>query len=107
AKFSGIKTFTGQGIDDPTATIRIDWTARGFHAMVLSDIKGNVFIDPYREGDLNNYTIYFKKDLAYTKNFFEENYPQVDAITGIQAREQAGPCVGTQLRTYRLALACT
>ncbi len=46
ARFPGIKTFTGQGIDDPTATIKIDLTELGFHAMIMSDITGNIFIDP-------------------------------------------------------------
>src|SRR5690348_2212801 len=107
-KFPGIKTFAGQGIDDPTATIRLDWTARGFHAMILSDITGNVFIDPFRQADLDNYTIYYKKDLSYNKNFFELPVPGAESAPGdAQAREMAGPCVGTALRTYRLALACT
>ncbi|MEO5562007.1 MAG: zinc-dependent metalloprotease family protein, partial [Chitinophagaceae bacterium] len=107
SKFPGIKTFSGQGIDDPTATIKMDWTSRGFHAMVLSDITGNIFIDPYRQADINNYTIYFQKDLSYNKNFFEESYPQAAQEINNQAREMAGPCVGTSLRSYRLALACT
>ena len=53
-KFPSIKTYTGQGIDDPTATIKIDYTEAGFHAMVLSDITGHIFIDPYRQQDSKN-----------------------------------------------------
>ena len=40
-QFPNIKTFTGQGIDDKTATIKIDWNDFGFHAMILS--PGNRF----------------------------------------------------------------
>jgi hypothetical protein len=108
AKFPGIKSFAGQGIDDPTATIRMDWTPRGFHAMILSDITGTIFIDPYRQNDVVYYNSYYKKDLSRTKDFFEEQnlFTQIpQAVSG--QREMAGPCTGTQLRTYRLALACT
>jgi len=34
-KYPGIITYSGQGIDDRSATIKIDWTALGFHAMIL------------------------------------------------------------------------
>ena len=71
AKFPGIKTYAGQGIDDPTATIKIDFTELGFHAMVLSDITGNIFIDPYRQLDLRNYIVYYKKDFKDKDPFVE------------------------------------
>lgn len=107
-KFPNLKTYTGQGIDDPTATIKIDWTDFGFHAMVYSDITGYYLIDPYDHLTKTNYITYFKKDFHKQDKMKELDpirYPKVKGITPDNV--QAGVCVGTTLRTYRLAVACT
>lgn len=104
-KYTGIKTFTGQGIDDPTATVRMDWTELGFHAMILSPVTGNIFIDPYQQLDKTNYTVYAAKDYTTSKSFVCETTDVINQNTIVT--NAAGICVGTDLRTYRLALACT
>ncbi|MCX6050439.1 MAG: M12 family metallo-peptidase, partial [Chloroflexi bacterium] len=110
AKFPQIKTFAGQGIDDPTATVRFDWTPSGFHAMILS-ATDTVFIDPYSRNDTTNYISYFKHDLPPpTDKTFSEATPSGDdvrraeEIASLVARN-GQKSSGAELRTYRLAVA--
>lgn len=102
----GIKTFTGQGIDDPTATIKLDWTSFGFHAMILSPLNGAVFIDPFDQITTTNYQSYYKKDFEKTGTYLESD-PKKMLQNARPANTLAGTCVGPTLRTYRLAVACT
>src|SRR5450432_3250128 len=106
ARFPELKTYSGQGIDDPTATMRIDLTPRGFHAVILS-ANGDVYIDPYwRDSDIN-YVSYFKRD------FVAANKPFSCLVgeDGLQSEQMSRSTVyrptGATLRSYRLALACT
>lgn len=110
AQFPEIKTYNGQGIDDPYATIKLDWSPRGFHAMILSPVKGAVYIDPYTQETLTNYISYFKKDFRQKTPFIENGHTVSKDILnrGITAaRPQGAQCIGGTLRTYRLAVACT
>ncbi len=108
ALFPGIKTFTGQGIDDPRAIAKIDLTELGFHAMIMSDITGNIFIDPYQQLDLEHYIVYYKKDFRNKDPFIEKLIPATATFRPSSGnRPMAGACIGTQLRSYRLAVACT
>lgn len=108
ARFPEIKTFSGQGIDDPTATVKLDWTSFGFHAMVLSPVHGSVWIDPYATGDTKHYISYRKSDLN-PRSFTETGVIDYDQVQDnlSMARVSGGPCLAAQLRSYRLAVACT
>ena len=110
SKYPEIRTYTGYGIDDPTATLKCDLTPHGFHAMVLSSIGNTVFIDPYSVGDQEHYVVYFKKDYLAQKDDqpFLCGTPSGDlkelTLNPSGAKALQGDC---QLRKYRLALACT
>ena len=110
SQFPGIKTYGGQGIDDPYATIKIDWSERGFHAMILSPAGGSVYIDPFAQNTVINYISYYKKDLQPKKPFIENGQPVNENVlkkTLTAARPEGAQCIGGTLRTYRLAVACT
>ncbi|HEX8474158.1 MAG TPA: zinc-dependent metalloprotease family protein [Pyrinomonadaceae bacterium] len=112
ARFPNIKTYRGQGIDDPTATARFDLTPAGFHAIVLSPTD-TVYVDPYAKGDTVNYISYFKRDLAgdpnYECRFGDFGNPSASTpqtLNGEGFAANVAAHAGT-LRTYRLALAVT
>lgn len=109
-QFPDIKTYNGQGIDDPYATIKMDWTVRGLHAMILSPVKGSVYIDPYTAETTTNYISFLKKDVKQRTPFTENGLIVSSEILNrgiIAARPQGGQCIGGTLRSYRLAVACT
>ena len=109
AKYPEIKTYLGKGIDDPFATLRFDLTPLGFHAMILSP-NGNVFVDPYSLGDIENYISYYTSDYVKSGADFEceliadaEKIKEIEYLVGDGMLTPTGP----QLRTYRLANAAT
>jgi hypothetical protein len=106
AKFPNIKTYSGQGIEDRTATIKIDWTELGFHAMIFSAVTPSIAIDPYALGNKTGYISYSKVDLP-VKPFAEVGVEKNVTQQVDQMRTQSGFCVGTSLRTYRIAVAAT
>ena len=108
AKFPEMKTFAGQGIDDPYATIRFDYNPyTGFHGQILSGKTGRIYIDPYAKGDLKHYISYNVKDYSRDVKFICEVVDNAIASKGQGSQLAAAACLGTNLRTYRLALACT
>jgi hypothetical protein len=75
AKHPDIKTYKGQGIDDPNATLRMDVTPLGLHASVRSP-RGGYYVDPYYKGDDSVYASYSRSDLV------NEHGPLVEGDTG-------------------------
>lgn len=75
-KYPFLKTYSGQGITQKSATVRLDVTHKGFHAMILG-MDYTVYIDPYMSGSTKLYNSYFKKD--FEKNS-EDVYPEIPPI---------------------------
>lgn len=104
AKFPEIRTYRGQGVDDPSATVRFDRTPAGFHAAVRSP-RGSYFIDPYSRVAPDHVVVYRPRELRRTDSFQCAVTEKVRHSTDGAPRE-AGRS-GETLRTYRLAVAAT
>ena len=109
AKLPEMRQFLGQGIDDPYATVRFDYNPyTGIHAQILSARSGRIFIDPFAAGSKDFYISYFARNASSPVPFTCEvgSNAGIDNPNPVAARTAAA-CLGTTLRTYRLALACT
>ena len=108
AAYPDIKTYSIKGITDVYANGKIDVNEFGFHGMIRST-KGDIFIDPYCQKNTENYITYYTTD--FIKPLNERGICQgVIDEAGINAKISAPSaliCAGPNLRTYRLAIACT
>ncbi len=109
--FPNIRTFSGKSISDPGKTVKMDYTPKGFHAMIMVAGASTIFIDPYTFGgdDIERYIIYKRKNFksAIDKTFqcgVVENASNVLDTDQPLNSSVFGNC---DLRTYRLALAAT
>lgn len=105
AKFSMIKSYDAQGIDDPTAVAKISIGTDGFHAVIFSGNDGSYYIDPYSK-DHKEYIVYRRADLGKNKNTFE---CEVEQTSEKMASEQIflQNANDGMLRTFRLAVVCS
>ena len=112
------KTYSGRGIDDPTAVVRFSWSASGLSAMVLG-ADGAYYVEPYSKADRAHYKVFHRRDAGGERGSF---HCQIDehltrsqsrpakAATADVAGEFPTPKAltnGGTLKTYRLAIATT
>jgi hypothetical protein len=102
-KFPEIKTYSGQSIDDPTATVRFSWTPKGLNAFVISE-QGTFVVVPV-DSD-NRYVSYFTHDLE-AKSFQCSNPVQQNASTGGGENDMELSVATGTLRRYRIAVTVT
>jgi len=115
AQFPELKTFSAQGITDSTAFGKLDWNDFGFHALIRKT-SGDIYIDPYSRNNTTDYISYFALDFEkeagetaigsdVIKPDSEKKNESRDVLNG--SGDRSGICTGEELRTYRLAIACT
>ena len=104
ADFTEIRTYNAISVDNNKDVAKIDITPHGFHAIILSPDKGTIFIDPYTKGNIENYQIYYRKNYSSDIDRFCGVSEHTEEIKNFNSDKSFGSC---ELRTYRLALACT
>jgi len=77
-----IKTYSGRGIDDPSATLRISLTQLGMHASVRSP-QGNWYVEPYYNADESLYASYLRTDVPPRQAPFAEA-PMLQPMLSLQ-----------------------
>jgi hypothetical protein len=100
ARYPGINSYAGKGIEDPSSTVRFDVSSQGVHAMILSAKRATIYIDPL---DGNYYRVVSRNDVTDYHNEFrcltEDVVNADDPLTARPMDADDG-----KLRTYRLAL---
>ncbi|SFZ90222.1 Por secretion system C-terminal sorting domain-containing protein [Chryseobacterium limigenitum] len=108
AKYPDIKSYVGEGLDDPNSTVYFSISQLGLSSMEIYGDKSAVFIEPYTK-DLSTYVVYKKSDKKDDLNKFECTVIDVAqkgviSANNLVARPNADDA---KLRTFRLALSST
>lgn len=117
ARHPEVRTFRGEGIDDPTASVRLDVSPRGFSAMVLSAF-GAWYVDPWGPGESGVVGSYHRRDAVPDREhpfrcdgLLPDDEDGARSFLSVRSSpvpvEMPRLVVGATLKTYRLALATT
>lgn len=109
ARYPGIESYVGQGVEHPSSTIRFSITLFGLHTMTLTAGQGTWYIDPYTK-NAEYYMAYKRAGLqgpgtfkCLTQDFHEPPVTNFGSA-GIAKRNVND---NGNFRTYRLAVVTT
>lgn len=105
--YKNIRSYVGQGVENPADLIRFSVTPQGLHTIKFSAHGGIEFIDPFSRTN-NSYIAYKKGDLPMFNEGFECGFvnqiPDLEADYGNLSLRNSND---GNMRDYRLALAST
>ncbi|MEO7306106.1 MAG: reprolysin-like metallopeptidase, partial [Ferruginibacter sp.] len=108
ARFPEIRAFSGKGITDPYATLKLSISPQGIQTMVFRTDKENEFIEPYSK-DHTVYSVFKsqreKGGLAWTCSTDDKQMMQDINAKGDNTSNATGSSTGL-LKTMRLAQSC-
>jgi len=109
AKYPGIASYAGQGIDDPTATIRFSVSDYdGLKGTIMQADNSTTYIEPAAD-NLTSYRIHDESEKPSSYTCFTEVPHDLNEVKGASAGRTAAVQArlsDRKLRTYRLALSC-
>ncbi len=107
ARYPDIRSYVGQGVDDPTAIIRFSISPKGFQSMRLSAYMPATFIEALTD-NASHYTAFKRADKINFNDDFEcevtESMNKRLNVGDDSAMRNADDSI---LRTYRLAVSAT
>jgi hypothetical protein len=106
-KHPDMKSYAGQGIDDPSSTIRFSMTPRGFQAVILSGTRSAVYIESVDRAT-KSYIVFDRDHLSQSK-LVRQCFTEAKAAAGNTDGGEHVAGVGFNdgnLRVYRFAVAC-
>jgi len=104
AQHPEIRTYSGVGIDDKYATVRIAMTPLGFSASVRG-VHGSWYVDTLYHNDTSAYISYYASDLVNKHgDFIEREDAALDTEPLASPSATSNYSAGSTLRVYRLAL---
>lgn len=110
ARYPQIRSFVGQGVDDPSATLRLDLSHKGLHAQIIS-WRGTMLVDPLAPGDREHVIAYHKRDAQAQGErpvCLLTGEPLAPDLPDFSKRGRPAKLAsGETLRTHRLAMAAT
>ncbi|MEO6252320.1 MAG: reprolysin-like metallopeptidase [Ferruginibacter sp.] len=108
ARFPEIRAFSGKGITDPYATLKLSISPQGIQTMVFRTDKENEFIEPYSK-DHTVYSVFRsqreKGGLAWTCSTDDKKMMNDINLKGDNTSSATGGSTGL-LKTMRLAQSC-
>ena len=107
SRYPNIRSYAGQGIDDPSTIIRFSVSPLGFQSMSLSANKPATFIEAYTH-DLSKYIVYKRADRTQIVNDFECSVTEnINSNINSGSTSVLRNADDSILRTYRLVVSAT
>ncbi|MEE9409026.1 MAG: zinc-dependent metalloprotease family protein [Polaribacter sp.] len=106
AKYSMIKSYVGQSVNDPSMIARFSIGTDGLHAVIFSGNNESFYVDPFTKNN-QNYIAYNRSSLENNDLDFQCLVDDAKISTTIGNTNVIENADDGKLRTYRLALACS